>query len=54
MGSQTERTGGKVMLEDPARQQIVDWVCQAAVGRLSIRPRNPGLQLGEIKPQTTD
>ena len=70
MGSGAERTRGKVVvgglgparwqLEDQGRQQL-EWVvpnsCVDKPGgttREQDRPRNSGLQLREIKPQTTD
>ena len=61
MGSQAERTHSEAVTGGPS--QVVDcgvgWAKlqlagKAAAGGLGDRPHNPEVQLGEIKPQTTD
>ena len=61
MGSWAERTCGKVAAAGPSK--VADcgpgWAKlqlagEAAAGGPGDRPRNPGLQHREIKPQTTD
>ena len=61
MGSQAERTCSKAAAGGPS--EVADcgagWAKlqlpgEAAAGGLGDRPRNPGLQRREIKPQTTD
>ena len=61
MGSQAERIHGKAVAGGPS--EVADcgagWAklqvaSKAAIGGPGDRPHNPGLQQGEIKPQTTD
>ena len=61
MGSQAERIHGKAVAGGPSEVADcgVGWTRlqlagEAATGGLGDRPRNPGLQLREIKPQTSD
>ena len=61
MGSRMERTHGKPGAGGPSKVADcgVGWVklqlaSEAAGGGPGDRPLNPGLQYGEIKPQTTD
>ena len=61
MGSRAERTRGKAAAGGPS--EVADcgtgWAklqlaLEAAAGEPGDRPHDPGLQVGEIKPQTTD
>ena len=61
MGSQAERTHSKVETGGPSKvadcgagQAKLQLASKAAAGGTGHRPCNPGLQRGEIKPQTSD
>ena len=61
MGSQVERTCGKVAAGGPSEladcgtgRAKLQLASEAVAGGLGNRPRNPGLQHQEIKPQISD